>query len=895
LLPIGRFSSRPEVEFEAVQKAIATNDPAKIASANRIAEWIRVHEASGEVQSSTTLNPTRPLFTEPDPVTKQGIGEQSILAEIAYLKQAGSNTVDPIVISDDGHVALQYFPGSGQIPVLTGNYFLSGLLLGGGITPNDYYRITTAGDGTGFSQRLFDQDQSSRLENGHEYPIIGGETGTFMYSTVGSSFIVIDGKAVIQFAPYEKAGVQDGKWIKVTDASDGGHTDTLFDTANLQPWFTKAFAYDPQDRNTGIDTVNDDGTSTQKALDVDGTKPWSSEATSRDTNGNVRTVEDVFTNGTSAIKYLDTRNTHPYSELDIDEDADGNVTAAKPKIDGQPASNTVDFSVVGQVLGSALGRALAPNNQFGQIAIGTVAGAIGQKLAQAFNASLLTDASKFSLDTAFANFDISLAGAGAGSVASFLTAELGHALGLEGFKEQLFNATIGSVASGVANKVATDMLSKGLSFEAAIAGIDFGSAAINAGYSISGLLGGYLGRELAPAETHTGAVAGQLLGAVGSAIGISAALTGVLGTVLGFIAPGIGSLMGTVLGTLIGDAFAPHPHPAAIDLIDQVGYLYGYTHSQISASDGGDYSIPDPMAAAAVSIVNAYLGAVKGAALDHSMQTQIGYVTDPSFRYIDGWAPTHKYYSFLGPDDAVHRAALDVLQHTEVIGGDILLKRAHANSAASIPDPAPEWAGLITPSSQSGTEKLATLSADLNQAGYFYGHSQYQSSDGGGYEISDRMAQAADDIINAYLHAVDGVALDHSKQATIGYIKNPDLLFVNGISGHTDRSFTSADDAVHFAALDVLQHTEVIGGDLLMKRAHQNSPSNTPEAGPAGGGLPGQSQVSGADQLATLAGDLSIAQDYETYLNNREAINALIAANVSMTGSRYGCGRPLFA
>jgi hypothetical protein len=61
------------------------------------------------------------------------------------------------------------------------------------------------------------------------------------------------------------------------------------------------------------------------------------------------------------------------------------------------------------------------------------------------------------------------------------------------------------------------------------------------------------------------------------------------------------------------------------------------------------------------------------------MQTQIGYVTDPSFRYIDGWAPTHKYYSFLGPDDAVHRAALDVLQHTEVIGGDILLKRAHQN------------------------------------------------------------------------------------------------------------------------------------------------------------------------------------------------------------------------
>ncbi len=71
---------------------------------------------------------------------------------------------------------------------------------------------------------------------------------------------------------------------------------------------------------------------------------------------------------------------------------------------------------------------------------------------------------------------------------------------------------------------------------------------------------------------------------------------------------------------------------------------------------------------------------------------------------------------------------------------------------------------------------------------------------------------------------------------------------------------------------------------VASKRAHQNSPSNIPEAGPAGGGMPGQSQVSGADQLATMAGDLSVAQDYENYLNNREAINALIVAN-------HVCGR----
>jgi Ca2+-binding RTX toxin-like protein len=444
-----------------------------------------------------------------------------------------------------------------------------------------------------------------------------------------------------------------------------------------------------------------------------------------------------FDGGGQQIKEYDPNNTHPYSELEITENSTGKPTSVQTKFDGQ--SSSADFSAVGQVLGSALGRALAPNNQFAQIAVGTVAGAIGQKLAQAFSGSLLTDASTVGLGDVCANFDISLAGAGAGSVASFLTAELGHALGLTGFNSELFNASIGSLASGVANKIATEMLSNGLSFEAAIGTISFGSAAISAGYSLSGAIGGYLGRELVPAKTHEGAVGGQLLGAVGSAVGISIALSNVIGTALGtvlnFIIPGIGSLIGTVVGTLIGDAIGHPAHPAAVDLIDQAGYFYGYGHSSISASDGGGYEVPDPMANAAVSIVNAYLAAVKGAALDHSKQTMVGYITDPQLYYVSGWVPNHTNSNHLTPDDAVHAAALDILQHTEVIGGD-----------------------------------------------------------------------------------------------------------------------------------------------LLMKRAHQNSPSNIPET-QAGNGAPGQAQTTGAGQLATMSGDLSVAQDYENYLNNREAINALMAAN----------------
>ncbi len=495
-------------------------------------------------------------------------------------------------------------------------------------------------------------------------------------------------------------------------------------------------------------------TTAVRVEDVIGDQPWSSQSSASDAYDRLQSQRVVFDNGSQQIKQYDPNNTHPYTELDIDEDATGKITSAQMKLDGQNQSTPADFSAVGQVLGSALGRALAPNNQFVQLAAGTVAGAAGQKLAQAFVASLKTDAAGVSLNSVFADFDVSIAGAGASSVASFLIAELGTALHLDGFGAQLFDAGAGGFAGSVASQIATEM-ARGASFDLAIGAVNFGNAAVSAGYSISSLLGTYLAHELVPAQTHAGAVAGSLLGAVGSTVGISIALSNVLGEILGgvlnFIVPGLGSLIGTVLGTLIGDAIAPHPHPSATDVIEQTGYFYSFGHGQVSASDGGDYSVPDQMAPAAVSIVNAYLRAINGVALDHSKQTVIGYVTDPEFRYV------------------------------------------------------------------------------------------------------------------------------------------------SGVVGHLDRSFITPDDTVHAVALDVLQHTDVIGGDLLMKRAHQNSPGTIPDPLPAGGLGSAASSQSGAEKLVTLSGDLSVAQDYENYLNNKEAINALIAANASMVVSRVSCRQALFA
>jgi hypothetical protein len=424
-------------------------------------------------------------------------------------------------------------------------------------------------------------------------------------------------------------------------SADGGHNDTYYAAANLKPSLKEAYAYDPQNRLKEVETTNDDGSS-------------------KDTK-------------------FDPENTHPYDKLEISEGADGKPTNVQFNLDKDTATRSTngsvaDLGVIGQVFGSSIGRILAPDNQFGHLLGGTVGGLIGQKLAPNFAASLTFDGSKgTNADfTTFSGLDV--ASAAAGSVASFLIAEIGTKLGLQGYGAQLFNSGAGAFTGSILNTVIQHGGLQVLAQEATWA-----TAFATAEGAVGGTLGGILAQNLVHAESKQGAVGGQLLGAVGSALGMSFVALQAITGILGFVIPGVGSFFGTILGTMLGDAIAGDPGaPKAVHDVQILGSDTHFTNRLVGTDDHGNAEVSRKMSAEVVTIANNFLDAIHGAGISYPGKVMIGY-NDGSgpYDYITGWFPngTEATPRFTDPNDAIQEGVRELLMQTGVIGGDLLLKR----------------------------------------------------------------------------------------------------------------------------------------------------------------------------------------------------------------------------
>src|SRR5262249_29784792 len=155
------------------------------------------------------------------------------------------------------------------------------------------------------------------------------------------------------------------------------------------------------------------------ASNDDGTESLSTEESSYDVSGVLQSQLDVSAAGNRLLKLYDADNHKVAQEVDVDEDDEGNIEAINVILNSPVAQAG---GSIGEVFGSAIGKAIAGNNQFAQLAAGTVVGAVGKELGQLAIASIDIDLDQIPLDKIFGDFGVNVAGAALGAIASFFTA-----------------------------------------------------------------------------------------------------------------------------------------------------------------------------------------------------------------------------------------------------------------------------------------------------------------------------------------------------------------------------------------------------------------------------------------------------------------------------------------
>ncbi len=545
------------------------------------------------------------------------------------------------------------------------------------------YEVLT-GESQTFAGNPLNIDGYVPILDANEHPI-GWRLGGGDEITDQAKIDELNQRYEIQLEKNEDPAWQNVRFSQIEEDSDGNRVVKFADVGDDGSITTTALTFDANFRVARAEVIDTDGTKTVTDFDHDNTQPWLSQSTITDVDGNIRSEQEVFDSLALQLKEFDSGQ-HAWKELDLSEDATGKVTAAQVTLN--PALVQAGGSI-GQVFGSAIGRALAPNNQFAQLAAGTFGGYVGQQLGTQIAINLQTNAGLLNFSQAFDHFGVGISGAAAGSVASFLTAELGTALGLTGFGAQLFNATVGTYAGSVLNQVVQHAL------DPTIAAVSWTSALQTTEVSVASLVGSTLAHEIVTAHTQDGAYGGQLMGAVGSIVGV--ALSQGLTFALSLVLPGIGSFIGTILGTIIGDAIGQQAQPLAETIVDMSANPLLYS-DHLRFAINANASVSNAMGDGVKAIVNSYLNAVNGVAIDHSATATVGYhgsgtdlyfwsdrdlsiiLDDPNNPGVPLPANMYDYAKAL---DAVQDAANFLLHNTEVVGGDLLLKRAHVHSQYS--------------------------------------------------------------------------------------------------------------------------------------------------------------------------------------------------------------------
>ncbi|TMI99397.1 MAG: hypothetical protein E6G97_22655 [Alphaproteobacteria bacterium] len=400
----------------------------------------------------------------------------------------------------------------------------------------------------------------------------------------------------------------------------------------------------------------------------------------------------------------DLSNQHSWDKEIVSKDASG-ADAAKIDVNdngtvSDPAlASTSLAGDLGSLFGSKLGLLIGGNSLAGQLAAGTVMGAIGKEVGNALFAS-----GSFSLDLVVEHAFGSLAGgSGVGSlpsgaiatVSSLLMAELADALNLHGFEGGLFQTAGTTIttqlvtnAYGMMTGATVNGLPNGPAYTM-FTGFDSGAIFLNLSGAVAGYLGSTLAAHIATPHYAEGALGQQIGSSVGGLIGVW--FGGPVGAFLGSF---VGGVAGSILGDLAGND--PESHGR---LTFQSGYFFPDPHS-FWGDHGANGATFMNIATYTGNVVN---GLADFAGVHMTLPPLPGGAVIPGGQTLDLLYTQYDHDFFINEnghpafvwlhnvqhaDDLaplVTTGVMDLVHHVDVAGGDPLVGLAWKNSHADNP------------------------------------------------------------------------------------------------------------------------------------------------------------------------------------------------------------------
>src|ERR1043166_870969 len=411
-----------------------------------------------------------------------------------------------------------------------------------------------------------------------------------------------------------------------------------------------------------------DGTRIDKAFDWNNTQSWSQQTTTTDQLGRTDKIETLDDSGAkTAIDYDQTNSggwalkrtgysADNYSQPLYSVEVGDNGTISSFLLGGGDLSG----GDIGAIFGSNLGKLLGGNSLVGQVAAGTLIGAIGHEIGAAlqYGTSLSIEGVANAALNALQPGSGALTGQAIGALSSFLMGELADKLHLSGFEHGLFQTAGSTITAQLGNNalnIVTGVLHDDGTPWQLFDGFNSEAFQLRIEGAVGAYFGSYLAGQIVSAHYQSGAIGGQIAPEIGAAIGMS---------VLGPIGSFLGSFVGDLAGTLLGDLFGHTPHPTSYASLwlDPGPHGFAVVANSFGGYDGGDPATLIHIAEYQSGELNTLL-ALSGAQVDWHYTT-----TSPATLTLD-------------------YPVLMLLQHDHtytVSQGDTLLANININNAADL-------------------------------------------------------------------------------------------------------------------------------------------------------------------------------------------------------------------